>query len=490
MNVVLIQVDQLSAKWLECGAADTPNLDRLAREGTRFTRCIAHNPVCMPSRASMLTGRSSRQHGVLLNGYELGHDLTTFPQVLQRSGVHTAGFGKFHLQCHNRSSHNDVRPYGFDEARVTEDIRAGDWLDWVRAEHPDSYERALATVWPTGHMREYGPDKIDLLQQVRQAAAKHRTQPAARLAWPCIVPEEATQTRWIGDMACGRLGRAREPFFLYASFVAPHDPYDPPARLLDRVDPARIPAPVPAAWQNDPLAPAVFRGGAGLDTFAGLCPDEWRTMRHYYLASLVFVDDQVGRILRAIEERGLKGSTRVLFTSDHGDMLGDHGLPFKGAWHYDACVRVPLIAWGPGIAAGACDALVETMDLYPTALDLAGVKDIPATEGRSLAPWTRGETPGGWRTEAYSESFATYGNIERRNWARTVRTHDHRYTLYAGGGGEMLFDLRRDADEQTNLAGDPAHAAVRAEMRGRLLERIVGQDDPLPTRGLFEMAGH
>jgi choline-sulfatase len=490
MNTVLIQTDQLAAKWLECGAADTPNLHRLAREGMRFTRCIAHNPVCMPSRASMLTGRSSRHHGVLLNGYELGHDLPTFAQVLQRNGVRTVGFGKFHLQCHLRSAHNDVRPYGFDEARVTEDIRAGDWLDWVRAERPEAYERALATVWPTPHLREYGPERENLLPKVLDAARRHPPRRAAKLAWPCIVPEEATQTRWIGDLACQEIGKAHAPFFLYVSFVAPHDPYDPPSRFLDRVDGSRIPEPVPAAWQNDPLAPALFRNSAGLEPLVGLCADEWRTMRHYYLASLAFIDDQVGRIVQAIEERGLRDTTRVLFTSDHGDLLGDHGLPYKGAWHYDACVRVPLIAWGPGIRSGVCDAPVETMDLYPTVLDLAGAKDSPATEGRSLMPWMRGERPARWRSEAYSESYATYDNVEQRNWARTVRTSDYRYTLYAAGGGEMLFDLRADPDEQRNLAGDPAYASVRHELRGRLLERIIGQDEPLPTRNLFQMAGH
>lgn len=490
MNVVLIQADQLAAKWLECGAAHTPNLERLAREGMRFTRCIAHNPVCMPSRASMMTGRSSRQHGVLLNGYELGLDLPTFPQLLQRSGVRTAGFGKFHLQCHLRSAHNDVRPYGFDEARVTEDIRAGDWLDWVREERPDAYERALATVWPTPHLREYGPERENLLPLVQAAARRHPPNPAARLAWPCIVPEEATQTRWIGDLASDGIRRLPAPFYLYASFVAPHDPYDPPARLLGHVDASRIPAPIPPAWQNDPLAPALFRNCAGLQGLAGLCPDEWITMRRYYLASVAFIDEQVGRILRAIEDRGLKETTTVLFTADHGDLLGDHGLPYKGAWHYDACIRVPLIAWGAGVRAGVCSAPVETMDLFPTVLELAGVQDIPATEGRSLVPWLRGETPDGWRQECYAESFATYNDVERRNWARTVRTEAYRYTLYADGGGEMLFDLRADPDEQTNLAGDPATATVRSELRGRLLERIIGQDDPLPARNLFEMAGH
>ena len=151
MNIVFIECDQLSAKWLGCygsPAAHTPNIDALGAQGMRFDNCFANLPVCMPSRSSTLTGRSAQHHGVFYNGWELGTHLPTFTQVLQQSRVQTFGVGKFHLQCHGRDAYNDVLQYGFDRAEVTEDHRAGDWLDWVEREHPDCYERALATVWP------------------------------------------------------------------------------------------------------------------------------------------------------------------------------------------------------------------------------------------------------------------------------------------------------------------------------------------------------
>lgn len=172
MNVVLIHCDQLSAKWLGCygeASSATPNIDALARQGVRFDSFIVNCPVCMPARASTITGLDVRAHGVYCNGYELAADMPTFPRALQAAGIRTGGFGKFHLQCHGRSGYNDVRQYGFDEAATTEDIRAGEWLDWVRAERPGAYDEALATVWPTPHLREYGPDGIDLLAEVEAA---------------------------------------------------------------------------------------------------------------------------------------------------------------------------------------------------------------------------------------------------------------------------------------------------------------------------------
>ncbi|MDH7571250.1 MAG: sulfatase-like hydrolase/transferase, partial [Armatimonadota bacterium] len=319
---------------------------------------------------------------------------------------------------------------------------------------------------------------------------KHPPRLAAPLAYSSIVPERASQTRWVGDRACAYLHSAQLPFFLYVSFVAPHDPYDPPARFLDLVDPARLPRPLPAEWENDPLAPSLFRRVPVAKRFATTGEREWTEIRRHYLASVAFIDEQVGRVLDALEARGIAHDTAVFFTSDHGDMLGDHGLPFKGAWHYDACIRVPLIIAAPGSRPRECAALVENLDLFPTILELAGVKHEVPVEGRSLVPWLGGNEPAHWREDAYSESYATYSDHQPDGWARTVRTAEWRYTLYPSGGGEQLFHLRDDPGEQVNRAGDPGCASVRREMRDRLMERIVTQDWPFPTRGLFRLGTH
>lgn len=490
MNLVLLMADQLSACWLELamsGACPTPNLTRLAARGVRFTRCISHNPVCMPARASLLTGRSSRVHGVLLNGYELDPAVPTFPQALQRAGFSTTGVGKFHLQCHNRSAHNDVRPYGFDHAEVTEDIRAGDWLDWVGEAYPRHYEAALATVWPVPCLEAYGRGRRNLLPEVRAAAARHR--PGYSRAYPSVVPEECMQTRWVGERTAAAIASAREPFFVSGSFVDPHDPYDPPERLLETVRLDAIPPPICPAWPHDPDAPPLYHRSEIRRAFAGVDGAEWVRMRQHYLASVAFIDEEVGRVLSALEAAGVAERTWVVFTADHGDMLGDHGLPMKGAWHYDACVRVPLIVAGPGCVHCECSAPVETLDLFPTVLELCGASPEPS-EGRSLAPWLRGGRPAAWRSAAYAESYATYDDTEPDGWSRTLRSVGARYTYHPLRGGEMLFNLQDDSREVVNLVRDSAYAELLGEFRSALFDRCLLQEDPLPTRSAFRLPWH
>jgi len=497
MNVVLIYCDQLSAKYLGCygdPAAATPNIDALARRGVGFDNFIADCPVCMPARAGTITGLAVRRHGVYCNGYELGAELPTFPRRLQAAGVRTAGFGKFHLQCHARGAYNDVRQYGFDEAATTEDIRAGAWLDWVKAARPGAYEQAVATVWPTPHLRSYGSDKIDLLAEAD--AARKRLGPdagpyARHGAYESRIPADATQTFWVGQKAVDFLSRQKpgRPFFLYASFVSPHDPYDPPAGYLERIDPAAVAPPLPPTWRDDSAPPRLFGESWILRRFDGLDEGGWRGVRRHYLASMAEIDDQVGRIVAAVEAAALSGETVILFTADHGDMLGDHGLVYKGGWHYDACIRVPFIAAGAGAPGGRrVAAPAADLDVCPTVLELFGADCPWEHAGRSLA----GVIAGGDADEGRgvtSESFATYAVQEPYCHTRTMRTLRYRFSRH-GDGAEQLFDLAADPDEMVNLAGSPAHADICRQLRRPLLAALPEQEYPLPTAGRLEGATH
>lgn len=494
MNVVLIEADQLSAKWLGCygnPAAHTPNLDRLAARGCRFDHCFVNQPVCMASRASTMTGRGPQHHGVYYNSYELGLDLPTFPQLLRESGVQTLAVGKFHLECHGRSAYNDVGKYGFERAEVTEDIRAGDWLDWVEATHPEWYAQALATVWEMPHLARYGPTARDLNAEIRAARDQHPPQTRALLTWPSVVPEEACQTRWVGDRALAFLeerDRSR-PFFLKASFVDPHDPYDPPERFLDLIDWEKIPAPVTSDDESLRQVFSRFEEVVFLQRFADVDAQEWRTIRHHYLASLAFVDEQVGRLCDYLEAEGLADDTAIVFTADHGDAMGDHGFPVKGAWHIDACVRVPLLIVAPGATAAQTQRQVVTnLDLFPTVLALAGVEHEVPLEGASLAPLLAGDSlprP----DAALIESYSSYANMAHRMRAWTVVTPEHRYTRFGDGDG-MLFDLAQDPDEQVNLCGRPDTAELESRMKDLLLDVQTRRYEPLSGRGRHPVALH
>ena len=505
-------VDQLSAKWLEGSSAlacPTPNLDRLRRAGTTFTNAYASNPVCCAARATLATGLTSRGHGVLQNGYRLNPELPTVMHSLQAAGWQTGAFGKLHFEPHYSGFDVDFRKYGFDVVYCTEDPRGGAWLDWVEREHPEHYEAALATVWPTSipAFAAYGAQKTDLASRIGRIRAEFDWGtvdfPNGTAQYYVLpFPEELSQTSWISEHALNFLAEADRdrPIFAHVSYVQPHAPSCPPADYVDRIDRSAIPRPVLPEWQDDPLAPHCFvQNGLQID------PVAWRDRRHLYLADVAHLDHQLGLLLDALEASGQWNETVLFFLSDHGDLLYDHGFFGKGERHYDACIRIPLIVAGKGVRQGhECRAFVQHEDIVPTVLELAGLPQprVPvggphasdgvdlSLPGSSLLPWCRGEEPAGWRDAVYVES---YNNIDSRtpmNWARTVRTEEWRYTLYPGGAGEQLFHICDDIDETRNLAGEFGYAKIRGALRGRLLEEVILQDFPHPPRDLFALGVH
>ena len=505
-NVVLFMVDQLSARWLEAartGVVPTPNFDRLAARGVTFSNAFTSNPVCMPARATVATGLTSRGHGVLENGYELSPELPTFMQALQQGGWRTVALGKLHFRSHYRASHlnENYQAYGFDVVHNTEDARGGEWLDWVAAEHPDQFDNVLSTIWAS-HIpwySEYGPEKIDLASRIR--AAREKSVCAGTSWYPLPFPAELSQTEWITRQALAfiREAPADQPLLAQVSYVQPHDPFHPPADYLDRVDESKIPETAPAEWFDSADAPAYYRQ---FDA-----PDYREGCRKFYFADIAHLDDQLGRVLDALEEAGRLDNTFIIFTADHGEMLGDHGLRGKEEHHYDACIRVPLMVAGPGLKGGAVrDEMVQLEDICPTVLDAAGQQlplmptlgpefadradTIPVLPGKSLLPLCRGEEIPDWRSAAYVGSFNAVWSMSPADWSRTIRTPQYRYTLFARSNGEQLFDVAADPQEQNNLVNDPAFANVRQLLRDQLLELIIMQDYPKTRRSLFALGVH
>ena len=501
-NIVLFFMDQCSAKWVEAaeaGACELPNIGRLRSRGVSFTNCMTSNPVCCPTRATIATGLTTRGHGVLENGYRLDPALPTFMRSLQAGGWRTGALGKVHLRPHFETMYPDYKPYGFDVTQITEDPRGGVWLDWVEQEHPEHYEAALATIWAAGisEWAAYGPRKIDLRDRIRKAREKYQL----KLAYALPFPQEVSQTNWITACAAEfiREAPADRPLLAHIGYVQPHGPFCPPGEYLDRVNVEAIPQPLAAEWVDEPDAISDFRGHPD--------PSQWPERRHHYFADLIHLDEQLGRILDTLDDTGRADNTYVILMADHGEMLGDHGFGSKLHRHYDACIRVPLIVSGPGLQQGASrDEIVQLEDICPTVLDMAGqrlepmphlgpylqaaAEDIPIMPGRSVLGLCRGESVPDWRTAAYSESYNGLGSFSTVQWARTVRTARHRYTMYPEDAGEQLFDLQDDPGEQNNLACDPPHAEVRRELRDQLLELIILQDYPKTRRDLFSLGVH
>ena len=228
--------------------------------------------------------------------------------------------------------------------------------------------------------------------------------------------------------------------------------------------------------------------------------------RHCYFADITHLDEQLGRVRKALQDAGRLDSTYIIFVSDHGEFLGDHGFWQKQERHYDGGIRVPLIIAGPGLQKNAvCREIAQLEDICPTILEMTGVPlphvrfrnfrtgsfdSAPAISGRSLVELCRGQVPDDWREEAYVESFPCFGPGTLGSWSRTVRTSRYRYTFYPDGHGEQLFDLEADPHEQKNLVNDPVHAALHRELKDRLMEQVIRQDYPLPPRDLFLFGIH
>ena len=413
-----------------------------------------------------------------------------------------------HFHPHFAGLYPDYRAYGFDVAYTTEDPRGGEWLDWVERTHPEHYEAALATIWPTAvpDFAAYGPDRVDLRTRIEKIRSEFvwatpefpENSPSA---YTLPFPEEVSQTHWVTEHALRFLREAPpdQPIYAHISYVQPHGPKCPPAECMPYVNVEMIPEAVPAEWVDDPHAPGYFRDKQPMDG-GGRYP------RHCYFADIVHLDHQLGRVLDELEALGRLDSTCIVLLADHGELLGDHGFSGKEERHYDACIRVPLIVAGPGLRRDAiCEEMVQLEDICPTILDMAGEafppmpkigpylklapEEIPQLPGRSLLPLCRDEDPPEWRDAAYCESYNLITSNDVGDWARTIRTRRFRYTFYPDNG-EQMFDLQDDPDEQHNMVADLDYAQIRQELRDKLMEMIVLQDYPKSRRELFALGVH
>lgn len=482
-NVVFIMADQWAAASLGCYGCDvpgvSPHLDNLARQGIRFARHYANAPVCGPSRATIWTGRSPRIHGVVNNECELGHDLPLLPQALRAHGYRTLGVGKFHfapLEHFPPRDFDALDNRGFDQALVTEDPKHGLWLDWIRAEHPDFYERALSVAWPFPYIDAYPPHGDNLRPEWRRAYQRFRRPleaPPRRPICPASpLPAALHQTRWIADRALEMLDsqasdERETPFFLFVSFVDPHDPYDPPEPWAPMFDPLDLPPPIPQQWTRAwcPREYAAFQDTMfDLPTFDART---WAQLRAQFYGSCRFVDAEIGRLLGRIRALGLEEKTLVVFTTDHGDMIGDHGLLMKGPWHFDKTIRCPLLLRGPNLQAGTvCQELSSTLDIFPTLCELCNLAP-PLLEGRALPLDNRGPD------DARDVFIESKGGYVGGHCQTLLSPENWRLSLFPSQDYGELFDLTHDPDEQQNLFRAPDQAARRHEMTGRLNAAVV-----------------
>ena len=454
-NILMIMADQ---HRFDCVGAygnkaiHTPHIDRIAREGVRFDCAYSSTPTCTPARAALLTGLSPWHHGMLAYSDIAERYPLEKPRALAEAGYQTTTIGKNHFYP-MRNSHG--------------------YQQMLTDEH--------CSYWAPGdsaHQKEASPEARCDYEAWFWSQNPLGDPHATGLSWndyrakPFVMPERLHATKWTGDVAVNYLESydRDQPFFLKVSFIRPHSPYDPPERLMRKYQGAAIPEARAAKWAQK-YEP---RSGPDNEIWHGKLPAaEIRQSREGYYASVEFVDEQVGRILAALEKKGMLEETLIIFFSDHGDMLGDHNL-WRKSYPWEASSRIPMVMrWPEGLVQGKRGIVskqpVELRDILPTFLEVAGAKPSRPLDGRSLLQLAAGKTEG-WREWIDLEHSICYSPTN--NW-NALCDGKIKYIYSAFDGTEQLFNLAKDPGEMTDLAGNPAHASTLGLWRGRLVEHLA-----------------
>lgn len=472
-NILWICTDQQRFDTLGCTGnrhVRTPHLDRLAAGGVLFEAAFVQSPICMPSRGSFLTGRYPRTTRLRQNGQALPPDERILPRLLADQGYRCGLVGKLHLAPADPAVNETI------EARGDDGYAEFSWA----GDPQDSWD--LHSGY-TAFLAERG-------------ASFHSTPHPASPLIEVGMPAELSEAAWCADTAISFIRRhsnTGRPWLFSANIFAPHHPFNPPEtylqRYLDAIDTIPLPDAAPGELADKPAFQTIDAGGAYGATMgfaqADMLPTDHRLVRAAYWAMCDLVDDQVGRILTALDETGQRDDTIVICMSDHGEMLGDHGLYLKGPYFYDPAIRVPLIIrFPPALSPRRFGGLVELVDLAPTLLEAVGAPPFPAMQGRSMWPWLTGERDAAEHRESvYCEYYnAMPFHRDPTPQLTMVRTRTHKLVVDHSHEGGELYDLKADPKEFENLWNAPDARAVKADLLTDLTHRMAWTVDPLPLR--------
>jgi len=459
-NIVLICVDQMRGDCLSIDGhpvVRTPNLDDLALRGTRFAHAYSATPSCIAARAALLTGLSQTSHGRV--GYRDGVPWdypVNMAGEFTRHGYQTQAIGKMHVYPERHRMgfshvvlHDGYLHNGRDRTRHSLE-QVDDYLPWLRLR--------------TRHDTDYLDDGLN--------CNSYNVRP-----WD---KEEAIHpTNYIVSESIDFLRRRdpTSPFFLFMSFHRPHPPLDPPAWAFEQYLHREMPEPPVGDWADyfrplyNPHKPDLNAGK--------LPPDLLQRARAGYYGHVTHIDTQICRFMEVLGEYRLTGNTWIVFTSDHGDLLGDHHL-WRKTLPYEGSARVPLIVTPPASVKmphnATCGAVAELRDVMPTLLDCAGLPIPDSIDGRSLLPWVRGEQVNSWRPHLHGEH--TYHSLPPGGQAvHYVTDGREKYVWFGGDGHEQFFDLDQDPRETVDLAAAGSHARRVEYWRQILIQELTGREE-------------
>lgn len=506
-NIILIMTDQQRADSLGCfgnDAAKTPHLDALAERGAVFTEHMTPNQICSPSRSTLFSGLYPRHHGLVHNGIALGENQPLITHDLKKAGYRTHGIGKFHFQPILAPAEYDMPDsnafwadpenqnwqgpfYGFDQVEIligesAAATEGGHYANWLKGVAPHAAELYRPEHSPS-------PRPLDLDE-----------------VWTAAIPQELHYNSWITERSRAFLRDRKErgdtsPFFLFISYPDPHHPFSPPEPWDSLHDPDDMPGPqvkagelakMPdyiagnelgadlsdgrASYVDFLLDPGAAREQGFMQTTDGFAESSMRQAIAHTYGMVSMIDDHVGRILAEVEELGLTEETLIIFTSDHGELLGDHGLLRKGATPYRQVLHIPMIMAGPDITSGPRGQLTSHLDLRATLLDYLGMKAEP-NDGQSFANLLQDPVAAGPRRALHCEY---HPRVVKEQYNQSLVTDDWRLTLYPGRAdwGE-LFDRKADYHECDNRYFDPGYR----EIRDRLVAELRAEWGQAPDAG-------
>jgi len=524
-NFLLFMTDQQRADHLGCYGNPllrTPNIDSIAGRGWRFERFYVASAVCQPNRNTIMTGRMPTMHGTRQNGIPLSLDAVCFTHLLRNAGYRTGLFGKAHFQNFTgevakfRLKFPDGMVPPPEEMREsTRGLRLGPEYDReLESDHCTDpaaderhgefygFERFRICTWHgdevRGHYNHWLHQRLEGADQQR-SSADPRPAPgydAPQVRWSRI-PEELYPTNYVADSTIEFLEeRARDPdaapFFVQCSFPDPHHPFTPPGKYFHMYDPADIR--LPASFHHRPhdQSPALRKMHEEFEL--GVANREWvapyavneseaRQITAVTYGMISLVDDAVGRVLARLSELGMADDTVVIFTSDHGDWMGDHGIMQKGPLHYQGLIRVPFLWADPDAARRGVrtDALASTLDIARSVLMRAGVAPGVGMQGQDLSGIVLRDEPSAHDCVIIEQQTSRpYLGMSTQVRIRTMTDGRWRMTVWEGMPFGELYDLERDPDEIVNLWSDPEHLAVRRQLAERMLWKMIELQDRSP----------
>ena len=446
-NIIFIMTDQQRGDAIGCSGNDqiiTPNLDALAQDGYWFSNAYSATPSSTPARAGLLTGMSPWHHGMLGYGQQAEHYKYEMPQMVRDCGYMTLGVGKMHW--HPQAALHGFHATILDESGRREDpYYCSDYRKWFMTQAPGVNPDITGVGWNDHCARVYQ------------------------------LPERLHPTTWTAETAIEVINNYNhnEPLFMKVSFARPHSPYDPPQRVLDMYKDKVMPEAAKASWSEalgkDLTDPMQDKQAA----FGQFSPEYIANTRKHYYAAITFIDEQVGRIVKALKERGMYENTLILFVSDHGDMMGDHNS-WRKTYAYEGSACVPMIIKTPSsfkavrAKGSTIENPVELRDILPTFVEAAGGVVPDEIDGESMLHLIGQENPS-WRRWIDMEHATCYS---QENYWVALTDGKLKYIWFVRSGEEQLFDLVKDPQETENVATNKKYKKQIAELREAMVNHL------------------